>query len=153
VRPGVTKISENGAAEEAGGVSPANAKEQPRPAAAPPTAAITGLGRFQTARIAALKPSSSTSSFVADWLLRPARKSAPDENALPAPVSTITRLYSSLALSMTASLRAKMVSRSRALCRSGRLIVIQRTLPCLSLKTTPLIRYFLQRSSKDGCEV
>src|SRR5215831_21241759 len=100
-------MRENLAAVDARRTSEARAKEQPYPAAAPPTAAITGLGRFHTARMVALNPSSSKSSPSGDWDSRAARKSAPDENALPAPVRTTTRVSSSLPLSLISAFRVK----------------------------------------------
>lgn len=54
-----------------------------------------------------------------------------------------------LVAAATASLRARIVWRSSALCRSGRLMVIQRTRACLSLNTTPLIGHPLYRGGKD----
>jgi hypothetical protein len=103
-RPRFTNTSENLAAVEAIRTSQASASEQPKPAAIPPTAARTGFGRFQIERIVSLNSGSrAPSALLGDGsegfvVSLAERRSAPVQNAPPAPASTTTRIWSSAPL-------------------------------------------------------
>ena len=120
-----TNASEKEADSAATTRSPASASDRPAPAAGPFTAVTTGLGIsrmrvtigwYQVTR-ADLVSTCPSASLAAD---RPSLRSAPEQNARPAPVSMTARTWSSAATSVSTLSRSAESSLDQAFSRSGR---------------------------------
>ena len=120
--------------------SAAQASSVPAPSAGPSTAAITGWGSSGSPSSSALSATRNSSEWT-PW------RSAPAQNARPAPVMTTTRAPSP-ATPCTASWRSRQCSVSRALRRSDRSMVTSATRSCRSVRITSPPR--AQRGSGTG---
>src|SRR5690606_20012453 len=108
--------------------------DTPTPAAGPFTAPTTGRGK---ARIAAtVRLAASIVSAEGGVLRSRPERSAPEQNARPAPVSTATRTEASSAYFSKASAIASSVSVFTAFIRAGRFRVTRRT-PSSTVASTP----------------
>src|SRR5215470_7937554 len=126
-RPRLTKAWANFAAVDAMRMSQASARFIPAPAAAPLTAAMTGLGASRSASTVRSRPGATFSisgrgapralpSFIAFT-------SPPAQKPFPAPVTIMTRTSGSAAAAVTASCRSSRSVSPSALSRSGRFSV------------------------------
>ena len=108
-------------------MSQASARFMPAPAAAPLTAAMTGFGVSRRASTVRSRPGATFSAIGRSppWVLRSfmALTSPPEQKPLPAPVTIITRTWSSSEARITASCRSSRSVSPSAFRRSGRFSV------------------------------
>ncbi len=128
-RPRLTKLMVKAACSEATMKSQASAMSQPRPAAAPLTAAITGFGRpCSSATLLWVcpcrrQPLNATSPAGAESRSFMPEMSPPEQNDLPLPVSTTARTASSAATRSSTAMNSARNASLMALRTSGRLSV------------------------------
>ena len=132
----MTSLSANVVSSAAMTMSQTAARPTPPPSAAPCTRAMTGIGSVSS--LSSIRTTSSASRrfsrcvYAIAFDIQP--MSAPAQNVLPLPASTIARSAGSSAASVAAALRAAMSSSSNALRTSGRFSVRRRTGPSRSLR-------------------
>lgn len=121
-------------------------EDTPSPAAAPSTAAITGVPQVAMSRTASCTVASRarTASGPAPSI---DRTSPPAENVPPAPVSTIARTSGSPAARRTSSRSRSRIGMSIALRAPGRFSVMTRAAPWSSAVTTGSRAAAVSRSS------
>ncbi len=125
-------------------ISMASCMVAPMPTAGPLTAAITGLRQLKIASVTRPPPSRTYSALqsisvpsarmrsgrsVRFWesnVSAPDDRSAPAQNARPAPVTTMARILSSLSARENASINSLIIVPVKALSFSGRLSVMVR---------------------------
>ncbi len=132
------KVATKWAELPATAMSQPSARPRPPPAATPLTRAIVGTGQATRARSAGWKiPSMICSTRSATSPCRTALRSAPEQKARPAPVTTTTLTLSSSETAPSAAVKSRINASFIEFNDSGRSRVIVATPPSTAYRTVP----------------